>query len=1419
MSKDAPRNLDSIEAEIVAEIRALIEAGRPVPEELIDRMRDARLGVVSAQRSRPAREAEECIAERITGLEMELQAIEDGRAESSEALLGAALDLSGRLRWLHWSGVLISGELPQDPLSFVDQDVDWVERAALHLRRWDTRLDRSAAEIESEVEKLRSLILRRMAWRFLDDRDVPGAFTPLDRALNLWLAAGESYRLERDLRQHGEEASEEATDAEAPAAGGEEREVDITRLKAHRGDFLALCAAALEEASLDDRARFCERVASDLLDRSSATLTESAGAGARRKTSALHALRSEIDAFLKLIDGHRRPLLAKGALPEEERRNLRAKLGQLERLRGRTKDAEREEHVYLRLQRVLGTRLVKLCENIVLVMILGFLGLVALDWWIETAIDASDAAGDAVETGRLLVWRHRLHLIDLVLCVFFQIDFFTRWGFAGWRGWYFRRHFFFESLPALPYALLLPFLQSLIIMRLIRFDRFLRLPVLLRSLRVFAFFVRGADRTVERFRGILDRDVVIFHAKGLVEEPESPPQNRLLRLEDRHRRIFQSLYNDLDWPDREPILRRRLAHLEVEARFCSRLGVPYRRGAGSATQEILFEEVIRRCLDCDVARSITYFGREGAQRLARWLRFLDVPVFRSAPVVRRLIPAARLPDPSQAVSQAVRATGQLLEEVLGAIRFWGDVSGITTGPQILDRIASAMIVASRRPAIRLLLFGVLFLILSALAEMYGSGGLLSSAVGNISRFLGTPIIILGSVCLVFFSIGMWFKRISGEALDAHLRTSDAHFYTLIKEWKRQRCAQDVRTLYRSVLLPERKYRLDVVEPPDSFEESRWVRFLADPLAFDPERPARQPEVGDRWRPFLADREMVLLYYRTFLDWPILHRDDAGASVQLLGNLVLNDIRIQTLGLSRRELRRLEKLNLGKIRHLSLGPYFWFRFITESLSIETAKLVIEYNSSCIPTDSVESATPDERRRFESFLEARRPGGPTAYQRRTERSKGLSSHALLTDEFSSLNFLTADDRRDEEVRRRFGEEVLAALRRDRRGLVRDVFGTRPYHALPRPQRVFNPYRLYHRYLGGARFVLLPLVVVLGSLRIAFAAAKQIFQLVDEVLGGKHVLRSQLSRSASFDVAVRKINRMRKPLFMEALKLRARIDLEYLGLRIPGYEFGRKGVTYEDDLDYIGAADSERRPLEEMRRSALNDLRRFRLYLRERGWLDEGFLSFFLELDPGGGLGKSRGEVLRALATAYVNDHQALRTRVTTARLVKEFVETALEKPETWGSRLEFFVFGCLLWFLPRNRRRRRLLDEYCRNADSAEKLPVEARRKLSRVFLAVYPEVERAVAVAVEASRRMESGEDSILEDLRRVARDHKAWTRRVITVRTLQTITVLDIQSYRDLVWKLGAYEEESSEHAAFRLRGTANDRVGAVESGEERAGG
>ena len=73
------------------------------------------------------------------------------------------------------------------------------------------------------------------------------------------------------------------------------------------------------------------------------------------------------------------------------------------------------------------------------------------------------------------------------------------------------------------------------------------------------------------------------------------------------------------------------------------------------------------------------------------------------------------------------------------------------------------------------------------------------------KVLGLPLLILGSICLVFLTLGRWFKRISGEALDLYLRTADAQFYPLLKARKFLQYQDDLKTLYRSILRPE--YRL------------------------------------------------------------------------------------------------------------------------------------------------------------------------------------------------------------------------------------------------------------------------------------------------------------------------------------------------------------------------------------------------------------------------------------------------------------------------------------------------------------------------------------------------------------------------------------------------------------------------------------
>jgi len=65
--------------------------------------------------------------------------------------------------------------------------------------------------------------------------------------------------------------------------------------------------------------------------------------------------------------------------------------------------------------------------------------------------------------------------------------------------------------------------------------------------------------------------------------------------------------------------------------------------------------------------------------------------------------------------------------VLAAWRFRGDLEGITTGPQVLDRLASTIIAATKRPAFRLLAFGGLFLFAKGLLVLFVRSSAWSSA--------------------------------------------------------------------------------------------------------------------------------------------------------------------------------------------------------------------------------------------------------------------------------------------------------------------------------------------------------------------------------------------------------------------------------------------------------------------------------------------------------------------------------------------------------------------------------------------------------------------------------------------------------------------------------------------------------------------
>jgi hypothetical protein len=179
----------------------------------------------------------------------------------------------------------------------------------------------------------------------------------------------------------------------------------------------------------------------------------------------------------------------------------------------------------------------------------------------------------------------------------------------------------------------------------------------------------------------------------------------------------------------------------------------------------------------------------------------------------------------------------------------------------------------------------------------------------------------------------------------------------------------------------------------------------------------------------------------------------------------------------------------------------------------------------------------------------------------------------------------------------------------------------------------------------------------------------------------------------------------------------------------------------------------------------------------------------LDPQGRLSQRRGEVIRALVSAYVTNHAALRARLTAPDATRQFIETTLASPESVRSRIQDALLGPLRRMRSGGRRRLQLLAEYLEVSQDFRRPPSRLRRKIARNLLKAPEETETMLRLAIEHLRRAEAGQDAVVEELRRVAFDCSSWTRKVMLSRALQTIAMLDLRAYRDLVYQVGGYGE------------------------------
>jgi hypothetical protein len=1003
----------------------------------------------------------------------------------------------------------------------------------------------------------------------------------------------------------------------------------------------------------------------------------------------------------------------------------------------------------------------------------------------------------------------------------------VRMSMAPERGSYLLRHLLIDLVPSLPFGFVahqidlaemtmpaaaaagtgaLEWLADTgRMLQVLRTTR-LVLPVA-RLARLALILLRLSDRLVRRLASLLNRNIILFEPSSALR-PESRDRHRLLALRAELDNARRSVEERLAPDDRRRLAARLLGDLH------ERIGrlPPPSPDTGDAEsdpeeRDIPVEAVVERLIQMTPERLVDRMGPGFVHAVDRYIRLLDLPLIRRLPGIRNLV-VYREKSPAEAVALAANYFGHLIQRGLDVVYFLADLHGTLSPPVFLDRLGATIVNATRTPAKRLLFLGSAFLVLFLVVRIMPVPAPLERFVARIYVLLGWPVIILGVICLGFWSLGAWFRRIANQSADFCERLVEAQFAAHTKGLKTRRRDQDAQFLSERVIDPELRLR------------------ASDDRVSIPDAPARdQPPGAPATGRFLFEnRELaflrnVRLLYQDYLDGSPLHRSDTKASIQLLGNLALANLRRSDLRHLLRESRMLDRLDLSRAGGLFGGPYLWFNYITRLLVQETALLILDYNRHAIPVDRLACSPDANREAFRSWLASRlkvdpediwlpdrpcqdpaqpvppdgrgpesdgRGGPPTAPRswRAPNRRRREAEAFLETVEFTAVDFLADDPERDDELRGRFGPQVAELVSRDRQQNVRRAFRSFPLHELPASTRTLNPFSLYETYIAGGRLALLPFHLLRIAARGAVLAVRSIYRVVQEILHPR-IDQDRTVPPDTYWAALRKIHRMRKPVFMGSLWLRARFDVEYLGLALPTAPSGISvDSMMEADLDYIGATRQDRIIAEQVRRQHQVRLEWVGRWVKRFNWsFDELPVYLACELPY---LANRGGEALRALVAASVLDHDDIATLALSIEgldLVMAYAADPANDPDRLPARLPEPILTLRSLWHPVHRIRRPVGDLF--GLPCFPRYDAAQRRRIVGFFRRHRRAVRGWVRVVLG-----QGGPDpweTVRTRMRDVLLRTDLWSDQILVLRAVQSLTMLDVQHNCELVWNLGGY--------------------------------
>ena len=286
-------------------------------------------------------------------------------------------------------------------------------------------------------------------------------------------------------------------------------------------------------------------------------------------------------------------------------------------------------------------------------------------------------------------------------------------------------------------------------------------------------------------------------------------------------------------------------------------------------------------------------------------------------------------------------------------------------------------------------------------------------------------------------------------------------------------------------------------------------------------------------------------------------------------------------------------------------------------------------------------------------------------------------------------------------------------------------------------------------------------------------RIRQIVREVVDPDLAMQRREVGAAPFAVALRKIHRMKAPGLLAALRMRLELDPAYTGAPV-GWTRAEplpEVPELERDLAFLHMHERECLPL----RDRAAQVRRLVQELHAaRSWMPEFEVAADANLREAGEL---------AVTSAWIADKDDVRTLLLAERWRAETLPGLLAEgvPRSWLGSLwrtvcSVFVVSTVDRWLGRHGR----------------DLPPSARGVLHRAFARDVHGMRAVISAWAKLEAEVSPTEVAIAR-LRAIYRNGPAIRRDLLALRAVQSLAVLDIRNHRDLVFRVGGYEDEGED--------------------------